>query len=56
MSFTTKTTRNSAWACLLALILALLAACSQLSPDALNDRLDDVLREGVMLNYTLPLN
>ena len=56
MSFTTTTSRNSARACLLALILALLAACSQMSLDALNDRLDDVLQKGVMLNYTLPLN
>jgi len=54
--FTTTTSRSSARACLLALALTLLAACSQMNPDALKDRLDDVLHEGVMLNYTLPLN
>ena len=54
--FTTTTSRSSARACLLALALTLLAASSQMNPDALKDRLDDVLHEGVMLNYTLPLN
>ena len=53
--FTTTTSRDSARACLLAVILALLAACSQMSPE-LNDRLDDVLHKGIMLDYTLPLN
>jgi hypothetical protein len=47
---------SSARACLLALILALLAACSQISPDAVGDQLDKVLRDGVMLHYTVPLN
>jgi hypothetical protein len=56
--FTTTTSRmmSSARACLLALILALLAACSQMSPDAVSDRLDKVLRDGVMLHYMVPLN
>ncbi len=58
VSFTTTTssTMSPARACLLALILALLSACSQMSPDALDDRLDKVLRDGVMLHYAVPLN
>ena len=50
------TPRSSARACLVALILALLTACSQMSPDAVNDRFDKVLRKGIMLHYTVPLN
>ena len=56
VSFTTTPSRSSARAGLLALILALLAACHQMRPDALNDHLDKVLRDGVMLHYAVPLN
>ena len=53
---TTSSTMSSARACLLALILALLTACSQMSPDAVNGRFDKVLSKGIMLHYTVPLN
>jgi hypothetical protein len=53
---TISNTMSSARVCLLVLILAFLTECSQMSPDAINDRFDKVLSKGIILHYTVPLN